>query len=85
MNVLVCDPLPEEAIDAMREGGLQVTVETGTTPDRLFQIVGGFDAMVVRSATKVTREVIDAAENLKLIVRGGVGLDNIDTGDAKGK
>lgn len=86
MKVLVCDPVEEEALARLREAGLAVTVRTGMGEAELAQELGkGYDAMVVRSATKVRKPALDAARGLKLIVRAGVGLDNIDVDYAKEK
>jgi len=85
MKLLVCDKTEQSAIDRMRAAGIEVTVKTGMTPEELLATVPEYDAMVVRSATKVRAPVIDAAKNLKLIVRGGVGLDNIDVEYAESK
>jgi len=85
MKLLVCDKTDSEAIAAMRQAGIQVDERLGMTPDELLATVPEYDALVVRSATKVTPAVIDAAVHLKLIVRGGVGLDNIDLDYARGK
>jgi D-3-phosphoglycerate dehydrogenase len=85
MKLLVCDKIDAEAIATMREAGIQVDCRLGITPDELRQVVSEYDAMVVRSATKVTSAVIDAATDLELIVRGGVGLDNIDLNHARSK
>jgi D-3-phosphoglycerate dehydrogenase len=85
MKLLICDKTDAKAIAAMREAGIEVDEKVGLTPDELLATVPDYEAMVVRSATKVTAAVIDAAVNLKLIVRGGVGLDNIDLGYAKSK
>jgi D-3-phosphoglycerate dehydrogenase len=60
-------------------------VQDKITPDELLQVIGGYDAMVVRSRTKVRKPVIDAAKNLKVVVRGGVGVDNIDVDYAQAK
>ena len=78
MKVLVTDPIPDEAIQRMRSEGLEVDVKTGISEDELVSIIPGYDALVVRSGTKVTRRVIEAAKNLKIIGRAGVGVDNID-------
>jgi len=83
MKVLITDPVSEAAIKQMTDAGLQVDAKTDLTPDQLIATVGDYDAMVVRSATKVTKDVIAAGKNLKLIVRGGVGIDNIDVKAAK--
>ena len=85
MKLLVCDKTDASAIAAMQEAGIQVDERIGMTPEELLQAVPGYHAMVVRSATKVTSEVMDAAADLKLVIRGGVGLDNIDLAYAKVK
>jgi len=85
VRVLICDPVAPEAVEMMRNGGLTVDVKTGMAPDELIAVIGEYEAMVVRSATKVTASVIGAGNNLKVIARGGVGLDNIDLDAAKAK
>jgi len=77
-RVLVSDRLATEAVAAMRDAGLQVDERTGLPPDELKAEIGAYDAIVIRSATKLRAEILDAATNLKLIVRAGVGLDNVD-------
>ena len=77
-EVLVSDPLAEDAVEAMEQAGLDVVVKTDLDPEALVQEIASADAIVVRSATKVRQEIIDAGTNLKLIVRAGVGLDNVD-------
>jgi D-3-phosphoglycerate dehydrogenase len=84
-KVLVCDPLAKEAIDMLKKGGLQVDEKIGIPADELIKCVGDYQCIIVRSATKVTSRVIDAGKNLKLIARGGVGLDNIDVAHAEKK
>ncbi len=84
-KVLVSDPLEKDAVTAMRDAGLSVDVKTDLTPEALKKEIADVDAIVVRSATKVRVEVIDAARKLKLIVRAGVGLDNVDAEHAKTK
>lgn len=84
-RVLASDPLAESAVSAMREAGLTVDEKTDLSPEQLKKEIAGYDAIVVRSATKVRREIIDAATNIKLIVRAGVGLDNVDVDYAKQK
>ncbi len=86
MKILIADSMDKEALDEMRAvPGFDVTVKTGLSEADLVKVIPGYQAMVVRSATKVTRPVIDAARNLRLIVRAGIGLDNIDTAAAKEK
>lgn len=79
-KVLICDPMdPKAAGQMMGISGLEIIHnDQGTPANELLKVVPEYDCLVVRSATKVTREVIDAGVNLKLLVRGGVGLDNID-------
>ena len=77
-KVLVSDPLAEAGLMLLREAGLQVDVRTGLSPEELIAIIPDYDALIVRSGTKVTADVIAAARNLKVIARAGVGVDNID-------
>ncbi|MCX7671756.1 MAG: 3-phosphoglycerate dehydrogenase [Anaerolineae bacterium] len=85
MKVLICDSISSHAIERMRKAGIQVDVQDKITADELLQVVGAYDAIVVRSRTKVRKPVIDAATNLKVIVRGGVGVDNIDVDYAQAR
>jgi len=77
-HVLISDPLAEAGLTLLREAGLQVDVRTGLSPAELIAIIPNYDALIIRSGTKVTAEVIRAAKNLKVIARAGVGVDNID-------
>ncbi|MFQ6014260.1 MAG: hydroxyacid dehydrogenase [Anaerolineae bacterium] len=77
MKILVSDPIAREGLDLLRQQA-QVDVWTKLSPDELLTIIGGYDALIVRSRTKVTAEVIEAGERLRVIGRAGVGLDNID-------
>jgi (S)-sulfolactate dehydrogenase len=77
-RVLVSDDLSAEAVRILREAGLEVDVKVGLKPDELAAIVGGYDALAVRSATKVTAKLLERAERLKVIGRAGVGVDNVD-------
>lgn len=85
MKLLICDPTDPAAIATMRDAGIEVDVRDDVTPEDLETIIAGYDAMVVRSRTKVREPLIDKATNLKLIIRGGVGLDNIDVKYAESK
>lgn len=79
MKVIICDPINKKALSRLQSHkGLEVDVKTEMTPEDLLKTIPDYNVMVVRSATKVTKEVIKVAEKLELIVRGGVGLDNID-------
>ncbi|MEA3239335.1 MAG: D-2-hydroxyacid dehydrogenase [Candidatus Bipolaricaulota bacterium] len=84
-KVLVSDPLAKSAVAAMLDAGLVVDEKTDLSIGQLKSEIANYDAIVIRSATKLRAEVIDAAANLKLIVRAGVGMDNIDVDYAKGK
>ena len=85
MKLLVCDPTAPQAIAAMREAGIEVDVRDDVTLQDLETIIANYDAMVVRGRTKVREPLIDKASNLKLVIRGGVGLDNIDVAYAESK
>ncbi|MCW1928401.1 phosphoglycerate dehydrogenase [Bhargavaea beijingensis] len=77
--ILISDPLSEEGLQPLREAeGVELKIQTGMTPEELVKAVKEADALLVRSQTQVTREVIEAAGNLKVIGRAGVGVDNID-------
>ena len=79
MKVLVSDNLGEIGIQMFRDAeGIEVDVNTGLAPDELKSIIGAYDALVIRSATKVTEDLLEAAENLKVVGRAGIGLDNVD-------
>jgi len=79
MKVLVSDNLGEAGIEMFKaEEGIDVDVKTGLSPDALREIIGQYDALVIRSATKVTEEILAAAARLKVIGRAGIGLDNVD-------
>lgn len=79
MKVLICDPIDTNSLEQLKQiPSVEVEVKTGLTPQELKEIIGEYEVIVVRSATKVKREVIESARNLKLIIRGGVGVDNID-------
>jgi D-3-phosphoglycerate dehydrogenase len=85
-RVLIADPIEESAIAKIKAAGLEVVQRNPEKDGPIEKQIKGFDCVVVRSATKITKEVIDAADKLKLIVRAGVGLDNVDkkAADAKG-
>jgi D-3-phosphoglycerate dehydrogenase len=85
MKLLVCDPVDPEAVAAMREGDVDVDVNDDVTPEALEEIIPEYEAMVIRSRTKVRESLIDKATNLKAIIRAGVGLDNIDVEYAESK
>lgn len=78
MRILICDPIDAEGLEKLRSAGHVVDAKTGLAAEVLVKEVAGYEGLVVRSATKVTKAVVDAATSLKFVMRGGVGLDNID-------
>ncbi|MDI6819957.1 MAG: hydroxyacid dehydrogenase [Candidatus Hodarchaeaceae archaeon] len=76
-RILITDPIHEDGIRLLKEVG-RVNVKTGMTNKQLLREIGSYDVLVVRSATKVSKEVIEAGKKLRMIARAGVGLDNID-------
>jgi D-3-phosphoglycerate dehydrogenase len=82
-TLLVCDPIAESAVEAIRAAGINVDVRDDIEPEALGDIIGSYDGMVVRSRTKVRAPLIDRATHLKVIIRAGVGLDNIDVSYAR--
>ena len=78
MKVLVCDKISSKGVTKLQEAGFSVDVKTGLPEEELMKTVSPYHVLIVRSATKITKKVIDVAPSLKMIVRGGVGLDNVD-------
>lgn len=76
-KVLVTDPIAKEGIELLQKS-FDVDVKIGLEKDQLIEIIGDYDALAVRSETKVTADVLEAAKNMKIIGRAGVGVDNID-------
>jgi D-3-phosphoglycerate dehydrogenase len=85
MKILVCDKTESDAIEKMRLAGLTVDTNFEITPEELPNILPNYDGCVVRSRTKIRQPLIDICPNLKVIVRGGVGLDTIDADYARSK
>jgi len=85
MKVLVADSVQKSAIEKLQKLGLEVSDFSSLPKEELIEKVAGHDFMVVRSATKVQKEMIDMMDQMKLIIRGGVGLDNIDVSYAEKK
>ena len=77
-RVLIADSLSPAAVDIFRQRGVDADVKVGLGKDELLEIIGNYDGLAVRSATKATKEVIAAARNLKVIGRAGIGVDNVD-------
>ncbi len=78
MKVLISDNLAPVGAEILRDSGLDVDINTGMAPDELKKVIGAYDGLVIRSATRVTAEIIEAADNLKVVGRAGIGLDNVD-------
>ncbi len=76
-KVLVSDPIDQVGIDIISQVAT-VDVKTNLKPEELVQIIGDYDALMIRSGTRVTKEIIEAGTNLKIIGRAGVGVDNVD-------
>ncbi len=84
-KVLISDSMSPRAEEIFKERGLDVDVITGMDPEQLKSCIGDYDGLAVRSATKATAEIIEAADNLKVIGRAGIGVDNIDIPAASAK
>ncbi len=86
VKVLVSDNLSKLGIKILQETpGVEVDVNTGLTPEELKGIIGQYHGLIIRSATKVTAEIIEEANELKVIGRAGIGLDNVDVNAASRK
>jgi D-3-phosphoglycerate dehydrogenase / 2-oxoglutarate reductase len=77
-RVLIADKLSPAAVDIFRQRGVEADVKTGLSKEELLKIIGDYDGLAVRSATKADKDVIAAANNLKVIGRAGIGVDNVD-------
>ena len=77
-KVLISDKMDPKAAAIFRERGVEVDEITGKTKDELIAIIGDYDGLAIRSSTKVTKAILDAATNLKVIGRAGIGVDNVD-------
>ncbi len=80
-KVLVSDPIDQVGIDILSQVA-QVDVNTSLSPEELVNVIGDYDALMIRSGTRVTKAVIEAGNNLKIIGRAGVGVDNVDVPEA---
>ena len=84
MKVLIADGVSQTAVDILKDD-FECVIKDKLPAEELLEIIPDFDALIVRSASKVTAEVIEAAKNLKIIGRAGVGVDNIDVAAATAK
>jgi D-3-phosphoglycerate dehydrogenase len=78
MKVLVSDNISTKGVQILKDAGLTVDVKTGMAPEELKKVIGQYDALIIRSATKVTKDIVEAASQLKVVGRAGSGLDNVD-------
>ena len=81
-KVLISDKLSPAAVEIFRSRGIEVDVHPGLSPAELREIIGGYDGLAIRSASKVTKELLEAADNLKVVGRAGIGVDNVDVKSA---
>ena len=84
-KVLISDKLSPAAVQIFKDRGIEVDVKTGLDKDELIKIIGDYDGLAIRSNTKVTPPVIEAAKNLKVVGRAGIGVDNVDLPAATAK
>src|SRR6201997_3635741 len=77
-TVLISDKLSPAAVEIFRRRGVEVDLKPGLSPADLRSIIAPYDGLAVRSATKVSKELLDAATNLKVVGRAGIGVDNVD-------
>lgn len=85
MKVLVSDSISPKGVEILKKAGLEVDLKTGMKPDELKACIGDYHGLVIRSATKVTADIIEAATNLRVVGRAGSGLDNVDKAAATKK
>lgn len=85
MKVLISDAVAKTCIAILEESDIAVDYRPGLSPDELREVISEFDGLIVRSATKVTAEIIKAASSLRVIGRAGTGVDNIDVAAATGQ
>ncbi len=84
-KVLISDKMDPKAVEIFRARGVEVDEITGKTPDELKAIIGQYDGLAIRSATKETKDVLEHAKNLKVVGRAGIGVDNVDIPAASAK
>ncbi|MDE2341594.1 MAG: phosphoglycerate dehydrogenase, partial [Alphaproteobacteria bacterium] len=84
-RVLISDKMDPNAEAIFRDRGCDVDVITGENPEQLAARIGDYDGLAIRSSTKVTKAILDAATNLKVVGRAGIGVDNVDIPAASAK
>jgi D-3-phosphoglycerate dehydrogenase len=85
LKVIITDPIAAKGVQMLKDAGLEVDERPGLPADEIIKAIPAYDAIIVRSATKVTADVINAGTNLKVIGRAGVGLDNVDKKSAEAR
>jgi D-3-phosphoglycerate dehydrogenase len=85
MKVLIADALSDKAVEILKSAQLAVDTKTGLKGEELQAIIGDYDALIVRSASKATKDIIDKGTSLKVIGRAGIGVDNVDVAAATEK
>ena len=78
MKILIADALSAKALEILASANLAADVKTGLKAEELQNVIGEYDAVVVRSATKITKDIIAKGDKLKVIGRAGIGVDNVD-------
>ncbi|MEQ8166898.1 MAG: hydroxyacid dehydrogenase, partial [Alphaproteobacteria bacterium] len=81
-KVLISDKMSPRAAEIFEERGIEVDVKPGMSPDELVEVIGAYDGLAIRSATKVTADVLTRASALKVVGRAGIGVDNVDVKEA---
>jgi D-3-phosphoglycerate dehydrogenase len=81
-KVLISDNLSPRAVEIFQRRGVEVDTRTGLKPAELEAIIGGYDGLAIRSATKVTPAILAAGKRLKVVGRAGIGVDNVDVPEA---
>jgi len=83
LKILISDSLAEQGVAVLEQAaGIEVLNRPGVSPGQLLELIGDIDGLVIRSNTKVTAEVLEAAKSLRIIGRAGIGVDNIDVAAA---
>ncbi|MBV8914028.1 MAG: phosphoglycerate dehydrogenase, partial [Acetobacteraceae bacterium] len=82
MKVLISDKLSPAAVDIFRRRGIEADVKTGLAPAELRGVIAEYEGLAIRSATKVTKELLEAAPKLRVVGRAGIGVDNVDVKSA---
>jgi len=78
MKILITDPIEESCVNILKDEGFEVDLKPGLSRDEIKKVINDYVALIVRSGTKVTSDIINEARNLKIIGRAGAGVDNID-------